>query len=586
MTLDKSAIYHRTDSEYAYLYNETTVHIRLRTKKDNVDAVEVVYGDPYWTAHPKYTFYASMTKIVSTAHHDYWQAEIMPPFRRLQYAFKIRCDNEVSVYSELGFIEEASPLLLESNTYFKMPYTHISDCFKAPEWVPGTVWYQIFPERFANGSPKLSPPNVKPWDSIVKPKNSDFFGGDLQGILDKLDYLQSLGVNGLYLCPIFEAATNHKYDTIDYYAIDKHFGDKALFKRLVDEAHARGIRIMLDAVFNHIGYYSPQWQDVVQNGAQSRYKDWFHIHHFPVERQSIKEMERTGKLYYEMFAFASNLPKLNTSHPEVKRYLLDIATYWIREFDIDGWRLDVANEVDHQFWKSFHQEVTHIKSDFYILGEIWHTSQSWLNGDEFHGVMNYAFTQHIKHFFLQKKTSTTAFIERITAHQMLYRRQTNEVMFNLLDSHDTARVLTVANGDKNCVKTALMFMFLQIGTPCIYYGTEFGLQGNHDPDCRRVMPWNEDEQDLEMYEFTRKIVQFRRAEWELLTKGTAEYEVINVSPQCFQMTITHNNRSCKAWFNNGDSTFTLSTRVEDYILSNNYYNGELQPNGFVITMVE
>ncbi|MCW6662319.1 glycoside hydrolase family 13 protein [Aerococcaceae bacterium NML190073] len=587
MAIERAAIYHRTDSEYAYLYHDKVVHIRLRTGKNNVKSVELVWGDPYLVHLSQYTQKSSMRLLASTAEHDYWQVEVTPEFHRLHYYFVLTGHHaECLAYTEMGFTAADSPLLAESSAYFKMPYLHVSDNFSAPEWVKETVWYQIFPERFANGNPTISPDNVKRWDATIAPKSNDFFGGDLQGIYDKLDYLQSLGVNGLYLCPIFEAATNHKYDTVDYYAIDRHFGDKALFKQLVDEAHARGMRIMLDAVFNHLGYHSPQWQDVVQNGDASRYADWFHINEFPVQSEGIRwdRDANPGSLNYETFAFAANLPKLRTTNPEVKRHLLEIATYWIREFKIDGWRLDVANEVDHQFWREFHQEVLAIKPDLYILGEIWHTSQSWLNGDEFHAVMNYAFTHHMKHYFLQKMTTPIELVERLNARQLLYRRQTNEVMFNLLDSHDTERILTTAQGDVNRVKAALTFMFLQMGVPCIYYGTEVGLIGKHDPDCRRVMPWDEAQQDRDLLKFVTALIHLRREYWRLFAEGSYRYNVMDEANKYLCLTVENHEHLCRAWFNSGKEEQTVNVNEATIILSNRYEASKLQADGLIITI--
>ena len=255
-------------------------------------------------------------------------------------------------------------------------------------------------------------------------------------------------MNGLYLCPIFTSPSNHKYDTIDYYEIDPHFGDKQLFRELVEKAHERGMRVMLDAVFNHLGASSHQWQDVILHGQESAYADWFHIASFPPSYTAIPNSENAKNLNYDTFNFNPHMPKLNTANPEVQKYLLEIATYWIREFDIDGWRLDVANEVDHHFWKEFHQAVLKQKEDLYILGEIWHSSQSWLQGDEFHAVMNYAFTDNIKAFFVEQSISISQMIFGMNRQQLLYRDQTNEVAFNLLDSHDTPRILTLCQGNK------------------------------------------------------------------------------------------------------------------------------------------
>ena len=319
--------------------------------------------------------------------------------------------------------------------------------------------------------------------------------------------MQDLGITGLYLCPIFESTSNHKYNTTDYFEIDRHFGDKETFRELVEQAHQRGMKIMLDAVFNHIGSQSPQWQDVIENGEESAYKDWFHIQQFPV---TTDKLANKRELPYHAFGFEDYMPKLNTANPEVKDYLLKVATYWIEEFDIDAWRLDVANEIDHQFWRDFRKTVLAKKPDLYILGEVWHTSQPWLNGDEFHAVMNYPLSDSIKDYFLRDIKKTDQFIDEINGQSMYYKQQISEVMFNLLDSHDTERILWTANEDAQLVKSALAFLFLQKGTPCIYYGTELALTGGPDPDCRRCMPWERVSSDNDMLNFMKQLIKIRK----------------------------------------------------------------------------
>ena len=424
-----------------------------------------------------------------------------------------------------------------------------------PAWVKETCWYQIFPERFANGNPNISPVGSLPWNANTAPANEDFFGGDLYGVLDKLDYLAELGITGLYFCPIFEAPSNHKYDTIDYFQIDHHFGDKAVFRKLVQEAHRRGMKVMLDAVFNHIGNHSPQWQDVIKNGEQSVYRDWFHIHHFPVNTETKWTPDIHLRLNYDTFAFRPKMPKLNTANPQVKQYLLDIAAYWIKEFDIDAWRLDVANEIDHQFWKEFHKTVTAIKPDIYILGEIWHSARPWLNGDEFHGVMNYPLANSIKDYFLSKTISAQTLLHRLNSQAMFYRQQTNEVMFNMLDSHDTERILTVAKGNKNAVKSALAFMYLYCGTPCIYYGTEVGMAGSSDPDCRRVMPWDKQLQDQNMRKFMKELIAFRKAYQEHIIYGEQQIRVPD--NQLLQVNLKQHGSELVASYNSTGTPMTL-----------------------------
>lgn len=532
--MEKSAIYHQPCSSYAYSYDKETMHLKVRSKKDDIQSVILVYGDPYENVKvgKNYRWVSGrveMKKSATTSLHDYWFIAVKPEHRRLQYAFVLTDSNGASVfYGDREFLPNDQDTFSVPDNFFKFPYIHEVDLFKTPEWVKSTVWYQIFPERFENGDPDRSPENVLPWGS-KDPDRDDFFGGDIQGIINRLDYLKDLGISGIYLNPIFKSPTNHKYDTLDYYTIDPHFGDKETFRTLVQEAHKRGIRIMLDAVFNHIGSKSKQWQDVIENEQKSVYKDWFHIHSFPVRDGENGNFDGKPSLSFDAFGFTTTMPKLNTANPEVQNYLLDIATYWIREFDIDGWRLDVANEVDHAFWKKFHQAVLKEKEDLYIVGEIWHNAWNWLQGDEFHSVMNYPLTKSIINFFIEDKIDSSQLISSLNEHFMKYSRNVNEAAFNLLDSHDTARILTLAKGDAQKVKQALAFLFTQTGSPCIYYGTEVGLDGGNDPLCRKCMIWDEEKQDREMLLFTQKLIKLRKDYQEILSKGSLHWLETNDS---------------------------------------------------------
>ncbi|MBU2658702.1 glycoside hydrolase family 13 protein [Bacillus cabrialesii] len=547
--MEYAAIHHQPFSSDAYSYDGRTVHIKIRTKKGDADRISFIWGDPYeynagrWSANEQ-----PMRKIAATDMHDYWFAEVVPPFRRLQYAFVVTDRHEDIFFGSSGVCPYNEKTLETIHYYFKLPFVHEADTFQAPEWVKSTVWYQIFPERFANGREDLSPENALPWGS-KDPGVNDFFGGDLQGIIDKLDYLEELGVNGIYVTPIFSAPSNHKYDTLDYYSIDPHFGDPELFRTLVSQLHQRGMRIMLDAVFNHIGSASPQWQDVVKNGAQSSYKDWFHIHSFPVKEDN-----------YDRFAFTPDMPKLNTANPEVQRYLLDIALYWIREFDIDGWRLDVANEVDHVFWKTFRQAVSAEKPDVYILGEIWHSAEPWLRGDEFHAVMNYPFTEPMMEYFADRTIPASRMAHRINAHLMNGMKQANEVMFNLLDSHDTKRLLTRCRNDEKKARALLAFMFAQTGSPCIYYGTEIGLDGENDPLCRKCMVWEKEKQNQDMLRFMKRLIALRKQEHTLLTEGNLEWILLDDQNDLISFSRTLNEKTMIYFFNQGEGTRHISLR--------------------------
>lgn len=547
--MEYAAIHHQPFSSDAYSYDGRTVHIKIRTKKGDADHIRFIWGDPYeynvgrWSANEQ-----PMRKMAATDLHDYWFAEVVPPYRRLQYAFVISDHQEDIFFGSSGVCPHNEKTLETTHYYFKLPFVHEADTFQAPEWAKSTVWYQIFPERFANGREDLSPENALPWGS-KDPDVNDFFGGDLQGMIDKLDYLEDLGVNGVYLTPIFSAPSNHKYDTLDYYSIDPHFGDQKLFRTLVSQLHQRGMRIMLDAVFNHIGSASPQWQDVVKNGAQSRYKNWFHIHSFPVKEDN-----------YDRFAFTPDMPKLNTANPEVQRYLLDIALYWIREFDIDGWRLDVANEVDHVFWKTFRQAVSAEKPDVYILGEIWHSAEPWLRGDEFHAVMNYPFTEPMIEYFADGTIPASRMAHRVNAHLMNGMKQVNEVMFNLLDSHDTKRLLTRCRHDEKKARALLAFMFAQTGSPCIYYGTEIGLDGENDPLCRKCMVWEKEKQNRDMLRFMKRLIALRKQENTLLTEGSLEWNLLDDQNNFISFSRNLDEKTLIYFFNQGDATRHVSLR--------------------------
>lgn len=526
------AIYHRPKQNWAYAYDYQTIHLRIRTKRGDVDRAEVLYGDKYLPWALMMT--APMRIVGHDELFDYWQAEVKPPFRRLNYCFKIQQGKETIWLTERTLGEQEPKQHLGN---FEYPFLNPVDIFTPPAWVKDAVFYQIFPERFANGNPAIDPEGVEPWGGKPTPKN--FFGGDLQGVIDHLDYIQNLGITAIYFTPVFEATTNHKYDTQDYMKIDPHFGTNETLKELVRECHKRGIRVLLDAVFNHCGRTFAPFLDVLEKGAKSPYKDWFHIHPSPLKfvdgmpsfvRDAVPNIDADdsevkkyldymitnwaekageGAVTYDMFAFEPMMPKLNTEHPEVKKYLLDVAKYWIEEVGIDGWRLDVANEVDHQFWREFRQVVKKANPDAYILGELFHEGMMWLQGDQFDALMNYPFTGAVLDFFVNGTTDSAQFAGKMYGQLFRYPMQANEVTFNLLDSHDTERLLTLSGGDIRKMKLAAMFQLTFLGTPCIYYGDEIGLTGTHDPDCRKCMEWDESKHDKNLYTFYRDMIALR-----------------------------------------------------------------------------
>ena len=584
--MEISAIYHRPDSEMAYLVNEDLFQIRLKTKHNDLKKVELLYGDPYGTkvnekdqsewAHDV----LAMERKFQSEYHDYWIANIKVPTNRLQYAFHLVGNDDSEYLYDDRKVVKYTDEAIQKLTCFRMPYLHQIDRIKTPDWVKKTVLYQIFPERFANGDPQNDPQGTLPWGSVA-PTRENFFGGDLRGITQKLDYLKDLGINGIYLCPIFTASSNHKYDTIDYFNIDPSFGTKEDFKELVDQAHARGMRVMLDAVFNHMGDFSMQWQDVVKNGEKSRFADWFHIKKFPVSYKKTTNNEFATDITYEVFANTPHMPKINTANPEVIDYLLNIATYWIKQFDIDAWRLDVANEIDHHFWQKFYQATHAIKPDFYVVGEVWHSAQEWVGHDEFDAAMNYPYTESLIQGTVSQEITLKEMVSMLNEQLMLYRDQTNQVMLNSLDTHDTVRLLRLCRENKDLARQALALMFLQPGSPCIYYGTEVGMTGGFDPDNRRCMIWDSTKQDQKMYQFIQKLIAFRRENSPLLSKGEIRWLKVDDVHKVIEIERQLNGQNVKGIFNFGQDRIAVD-RVASPILNQNFEGSHLQPQGLII----
>lgn len=334
--------------------------------------------------------------------------------------------------------------------------------------------------------------------------------------------------------------------------IDPQFGDEETFRRLIQECHGRGIRIMLDAVFNHSGYYFAPFQDVLEKQEKSIYKDWFHFWDFPVVTEPWPN--------YDTFAFGGDMPKLNTENPEVKKYLFDVARYWIEEFDIDGWRLDVANEVDHDFWREFRSIVKNVKPDAYILGEIWHDSMPWLHGDQFDAVMNYPFTNGAIDFFAKGEMHAEKFANTITEVLHMYPKNVNQVAFNLLDSHDTPRILTLANGNKELVKLLYLFQLSFIGTPCIYYGDEIGMAGGQDPGCRACMVWDEREQDRRLFQFVQQLITLRKTEPAFGSDGDFRFLHTNNHTNCIVYEKSNTDKRLLFMVNNHKKSASLSIK--------------------------
>ncbi len=491
--MNEQAIQHIPESKYCFATDGKTVRLRLRTdRNDDLEKVEVIFGGKYDFALQRKS--VEMTASFTDRLFRWYTAELSLQDVRLVYVFRITFKGKSFYFSEDGLSEKFDYELSYYNC-FQYAYLNECDILKPIEWIKNARFYQIFVDRYDIGDSSLdkSYVNMK-WGD--KPTPHSFAGGDLKGIVKRLDYIKSLGVNCIYLTPVFTADSNHKYDIKDYYETDPRFGDKKTLKELVDGAHDRGMKVVLDAVFNHCSLFLPQFQDVVKNGENSPYKDWFVIKSF-------------SPLTYECFASCEYMPKFDTGNKQTRDFLIGIGKYWIENFDIDGWRLDVSDEVSHDFWRQFRKEIKELKPDCLLLGENWHDANSFLKGEEFDGIMNYAFTKACLDFYAFGNFTPKMFADKLNEILMRNTDAVNLMMLNLLDSHDTHRFLTRVGGDLNKLKSALAVMFFFVGAPCIYYGTEIALEGGYDPDNRRTMNWEKAAKETALKELIRELSKLK-----------------------------------------------------------------------------
>ena len=438
---------------------------------------------------------------------------------------------------------------------------------KTPDWVKDAIFYQIFPERFARSDRLQKPSNLEAWDS--PPTSNGFKGGDLLGVAEHLDYLDDLGINAIYFNPIFQSASNHRYHTHDYYRVDPLLGGDAAFRELLDAAHARGIRIVLDGVFNHASRGFFQFNHILECGEQSPYLDWFTVKGFP-----LNAYDHTRKPNYAAWIGLHALPEFNTANPQVREFIFDVAAYWVR-FGIDGWRLDVPYEIDDDsFWQEFRRRVRAANPDTYIVGEIWHESQRWLQGDQFDAVMNYVQTRAAIAFFGAKTLaplepgggykrlspmSAPDFAREIERMLGLYDWEITAAQLNLLGSHDTPRFITMVNGNITALKLAMLFQMTMPGAPTIYYGDEIGLTGGYDPGCRAGMPWDRARWDMDLLDYVQATVHLRRAH-PALRRGT--YRTLLAEGESYAFERAYQAERLVVAFSTADQDVTLRIPFE------------------------
>ena len=496
--MEYSAILHDMDKRFCYAIDKGLFVIRIQVKKDDIKEIILHYMDKYISIEMKDTRKTvPMKKIASSQFHDYYEAQIRMDMICLRYFFEFTdMQGEKAYYGNYEFSKEC---ITNIDRMFDCPQNlREEEMFEVPEWAANKVVYQIFPSRYAASQPV----DKELWYKAPI-TFTDNLHGDIRGIIDHLDYIRDLGIDVIYLTPIFKSDSCHKYDTIDYYQIDPSFGTAEDLRELVQKAHQYGIKVVLDAVFNHTGRDFFAFKDILENKEKSKYLDWYFIDKFPLDNESGQAPN------FKCFGYYSGMPKLNLKNPEVEKYVTDVACYWLKECDIDGWRMDVGDEISHYFWKHFRRAVKAVKKDALIIGEIWHYAGDFLEGDEWDTVMNYPFYLNLIDLLADEKIGVSRFIQNLGYMKGRLNKKCYPLMWNLIDSHDTARFLHLCN-NKQKQHLAAAFQLLMPGMPMIYYGDELAMPGANDPDCRRGMYWDEEYRDNEMLEWYKRLIQVRR----------------------------------------------------------------------------
>jgi len=550
--MNKAAIIHLSNLEDTYALTETEAIIRIRSAQGDLQAITLVYIDKYRHMFHDYHVYeeSEMKRVASDGRYDYYESVIIHEVQLIDYYFRLHSADETVCYGNGIFFDEKE---LEMDKCFSMPNIKSDDLFRLPTWTKDAVIYQIFPDSFYRGDGS----DFEGWYRGPRESN-DHLGGTLGGVIDKLDYIESLGANVIYMTPIFESQSNHKYHTTDYYKVDPRFGTKEKFAELVELAHARGMRVLLDGVFHSSGLQFFAFQDVVAKGPDSKYWDWFLVDDFPVQTDY--------PINYEAWGMLRELPNFNLNNAEVIEYLLDVMVYWVKELDIDGWRLDTVDKMSYAFLGEARRRIHAVKKDCIIGGELWYDARPWLKGDTLDSVMNYIFTRNVMAFFGKRTATPTAFSHGLGWIRGRYPYQAWDRLWNLLSSHDIVRFLSEADNNVAGMQLAVLFQFTYPGTPFIYAGDELGMKG-HSLNCRCGLLWDEAQQNSELLVYYRLIGQLRKENPALL-HGSFEEILVSDVRGLYGFARRFEGEEIRVIFNVGTSEHVIEVLGDSYDLLN------------------
>ncbi len=506
--INKSALLHIPTSQYAFAQAKDVLTIRLRAAKGDLDSCTLFWGDRACISSPVIFSEKRMEVCWQNKIFDFYEETLVGVPERVCYYFLIRKGEEWYYYYGDDFHKELPDFTLEDgfvvegrSEYYQYPYILRSEILEVPEWFEHAIVYNIFPDSFASGKEKIAGQ-----ESAVEGEDGKIYrskcGGTINGIRENLDYIQNLGFNCLYLNPIFRAGEYHKYDIIDYFHVDPCMGSDEDFLNLTKEVHRRGMHIIIDGVFNHCSWEFPFFEDVIEKGEDSLYKDWFYHLQFPVRRPKEGEIPE-----YACFAYEPKMPKLNTANPEVQEYFANVGRYWIENFQVDGWRLDVANEVDKNFWRRFRKEIKEANSQAVLIGEVWENAEDWLRGDMLDSVMNYDFRKHCRDFFAMDKIGVGRFAGAMTDMLLRYPLPVARAQLNLLDSHDVGRFFSLCGEKEEKWRLAFLYLFMTPGIPSVFYGDEKKICGMKEWEYRQPMPWQSRMEEAEA--FVQEVIRIR-----------------------------------------------------------------------------
>lgn len=559
-----AAIRHEATQDFCFCIRPGKFVFRIQSAKDDLHRVTLHSRDKYLPLKLKDTRKATpMHKVACDGLRDYYEAELEFHVVCLRYCFELEDKQGNRVYfSNCGFTDSIPDDL---ERLFDCPQTlREEECFHVPSWAANKVVYQIFPSRFATHK------NIKDriwYEAPIGPKAN--LEGSLRGIIQRLDYIKNLGVDMIYMTPLFRSNSSHKYDTIDYYSIDPSFGTEADLKELVEKAHGMGLRVILDGVFNHTSPVFFAFADVAKHGAASPYRDWYYVDQFPVRRIP-------GFQNYKCFGYFWGMPKVNLQCPDAAAYFTDVALYWLRQTGADGWRLDVGDEISHHFWRSFRKAVKAEFPEALIVGEIWHHAPDFLQGDQWDSVMNYPFYRSILDFVAENSISASQFLGNLGFQRGNIHSAAYPLLWNLIGSHDTARILHLCGENKKRHQLAAALQLLLPGMPMIYYGDEVGMTGAKDPDCRRGMLWDESRQDQNMLRWYRCLLQLRK-DIPAITTGTVLSQEADDDAGLIRITRALNNQQVTLLFCCKEEPVNLPDLAgKTDLISGKVFNGELR----------